>query len=307
MNLREIGSLIAETFREWQADKASRLAAALSYFTLFSVAPLLVLVIRLAGQVFSSQVVEERIVRQVGSLAGDGVAQTLSEMIRATETTGSGLLPTIIGVIVLVFGATGVFVQLEDSLNTIWKAQPQVRNGIIGLIRSRVLSFSVVLGIGFLLLVSLAVNALLAGLTVYLGEMFALPEVGVVILILNGLLSLVVITALFAVIYKYLPAVRITWRDVGVGAFVTALLFLLGQFAIGAYLGHSDIASAYGAAGSLVVILVWVFYSAQIFLLGAEFTKVFAYRYGSKPVVENPLTPEAIAIEASPEAAQPGV
>lgn len=304
MKLGDIFNLLKETFQEWQRDKASRLAAALSYFTLFSLAPLLVLVIRLVGQVFSSQAVEERIVAQVSNLAGDNVAATLGEMIRATETTGSGFLPSLIGVIVLVLGATGVFVQLEDSLNTIWKAQPKVESGIKGLIRSRVLSFSVVLGIGFLLLVSLAVNALLGGVTVYLGQMLRLPEVGALILILNSVLSVAVVTLLFAVIYKYLPAVKIAWRDVWVGAFVTALLFLIGQFLIGVYLGHSDMASAYGAAGSLVVILVWVFYSAQIFLLGAEFTKVFAYRYGSKPVIEKPMTAEAIAIETTPEAAQ---
>jgi membrane protein len=282
VNLKAFWALVRETFREWQEDNASRLAAALAYFTLFSLAPLLVIVIRIAGLVFSTEAVEAQVMGQVNNLVGDNAASTIGDMIRATQDTDSGLLPSLIGLLVLVFGATGVFVQLEDSLNTIWNVKPKPQSGLLNIIRSRVLSFTVVLGTGFLLLVSLVVSALLAGVTAFVGGILALPAMGVLIFILNTALSLTVITLLFAVIYKFLPAAQIAWRDVGVGAFVTALLFSIGQFAIGAYLGRSEIASAYGAAGSLVVILIWVFYSAQIFLFGAEFTQVYARKFGSK-------------------------
>ena len=270
--------LIKETFSEWSKDKASRLAAALSYYTIFSVAPLLIIAIAVAGLVFGREAATHQIEGQARGLLGEQGAQAIQTILENTGKTGAGVMATIIGVNTLLIGASGAFAQLQESLNTIWEVKPRAGRGVKGMVRDRFLSFSMVLVIGFLLLVSLVLSAVLAGVGKYISDLLPLSS-----LMMQGVnfgISFGVTTFLFALIFKVLPDAYIRWRDVWVGAAVTALLFSLGRFLIGLYLGRSSISSAYGAAGSLVVLLVWVYYSAQILFLGAEFTQVYATRFG---------------------------
>jgi membrane protein len=287
-------SLIKETIDEWSKDKASRLAAAISYYTIFSISPLLVIAIAVAGIVFGEKAASDQIFREIRGLIGDQGAQAIQTLlVSAAQRKGSGILATIIGVITLLVGASGTFGQLQDALNTIWEVKPKEGRGIRGILRDRLLSFSLVLAVGFLLMVSLIVSAALAALGKYLSGL--LPFSTQLMEVVNFGISLAVTTLLFAVLFKVLPDARVRWRDVWIGALVTALLFSLGRFLIGLYLGRNSVSSAYGAAGSLVVLLLWIYYSAQILLLGAEFTQVFANRLGERIVPKpnaEPLTAE---------------
>ena len=265
--------------KDWFEDKAPRLAAALSYYTAFSLPPLLVLLVGIAGLAYGADAVRDRMVGQIAGLVGEESARLLGEAIAEAQLTTGTVGAVVIGFGVLLFGATGVFGQLQDALNTIWEVKPTETGGIWKAIRSRLLSVGAVLGAGFLLLVSLAVSTAIGALVDTFGRyqglapFLATIDLGV---------SLLVVTILFALIFKYLPDVEISWRDVWVGAAITALLFVAGKFAIGFYLGTSDIGSAYGAAGSLIVILVWIYYSALILFYGAEFTQAWAHnRQGS--------------------------
>jgi membrane protein len=278
MSVSDVIPLVKETFSEWSADKASRLAAALAYYTVFSLAPLLIIVIAIASVVFANA--QQQLLEQVQQLVGAEGAEQVRTMIEQTSQPSASIPATIIGVVTLLLGASGVFGQLQDSLNTIWEVQPKPGRGILAVVKDRFLSFSMVLGIGFLLLVSLVVSTALSALTTVVGE-----ELGIAAAagqVANIVISFAVTTLLFAMIYKVLPDVEIDWSDVWIGAAVTALLFTLGRFLIGLYLGRSAVGSAYGAAGSLVVILLWIYYSAQILFLGAEFTQVYARRHGSR-------------------------
>jgi membrane protein len=278
--LKILFALLKETFKEWQEDKVTRLAAALAYFTIFSLAPLLIVVIAIAGAVFGHEAATGQLVREIRGLVGTDGARVIEDMIQNAATPGSGgTLATIIGVVTLILGASGVFGQLQDALNTIWGVMPKPGLGIKETIKNRILSFALVLGIGFLLLVSLVLSAGLSAVDEFLNNQF--PGGGLLLQILNFVISYAVITLMFATMYRFLPDVKIAWRDVWVGAAVTAALFTIGKFLIGLYLGNSSTASVYGAAGSLVVLLIWIFYSAQIMLFGAEFTQVYATRYGS--------------------------
>lgn len=272
--------LLKETFSEWTEDKVPRLAAALSYFTVFSLAPLLVIAISVAAIFFGEEAARGQIVGQIQGLVGQEGATAIETMITNADKTEGGVFATTVGIITLLIGASGVFGQLQDALNTIWEVAPKPGRGIANFIRSRFLSFGMVLVIAFLLLVSLVVSAVLAGIGTYMSG--ALPGLTALWGIINFVISFAVITLLFALMYKVLPDVQITWGDVWIGAVVTAFLFTIGRTLIGIYLGSAAIGSAYGTAGSLVVILVWVFYSAQILLFGAEFTQVYARRYGSR-------------------------
>ncbi len=312
MNLKDIWEIIRQTVKEYSEDNVARLAAALSYYTIFSIAPLLVIVIFIAGLWFSQQSAQEQIVAQIEQLTGSqAAAQAITEMIAGAQVNGTGIVATVIGIATLIFGATGVFVQLEDALNTIWEVKEAPGRGIMAVIKDRFLSFTMILGIGFLLLVSLVVSAALSGLGEALSE--TLPGGGILWQIVNLAISFGVITLLFAMIFKVLPDVKIAWSDVWLGAAVTALLFTIGKWAIGLYLGTSGVSSAYGAAGSLIVILLWVYYSAQILLIGAEFTQVYARRFGKEIVPEEgavrlPGATKAQRVAspaASPEAAAP--
>ena len=280
IRIKSIFRLLKETFQEWQRDKASLLAAALAYYTVFSITPLLVIAIAIAGAVFGQDAAKGEILAQVNDLVGEKGAQAIEMTLNNVNQPQLKSTASIISVIVLLIGASGVFAQLQDALNTVWnvKAKPEV--GIWLFIRKRLLSFGMVLVIGFLLLVSLIVSAILAGISKL--EINPLPGFAPLWQFLNFGVSFGFISLLFALIYKYLPDAKIRWKDVWVGAVITALLFSLGKYLIGLYLGRGSFGSAYGAAGSLIVFLAWVFYSAQILLFGAEFTQVYARKYGKQ-------------------------
>jgi membrane protein len=281
MKATELFDLLRETFEEWSADKAPRLGAALAYYSIFSLAPLLIIAIAIGGLLFGAAAAHGQISAQIRDTIGPTGAQAVEEMLAHVHNTDSGVWATVVGVVTLLIGAAGVFGQLQDALNTIWKVEPKPDRSWGAVIRERFLPFTMVLGTGFLLLVSLILSALLAALGRFLTPQ-SLPGGAWLWLLLNALLSFGFLVVLFALMYKELPDVRIAWADVWIGAGVTALLFTLGKFLIGLYLGQSSVASAYGAAGSLVLILVWVYYSAQIFLFGAEFTRVYATRHGRR-------------------------
>jgi membrane protein len=265
---------------EWIDDEPFALAAALSYYTLFSLAPLLTIAIAIAGFFFGQEAAQNRVVETSQGLVGQESAQAIQEMIRnANEKPAAGIISTIFGVIALLFGAGGVVGQLQTSLNKVWGVAPKPGQGIWGFIRQRFISFAMVLSIGFLLLVSLVVSAALASVSTLLSHVLG----GMTILAhaLDLLVSFGFVTLLFALIYKYLPDAEIRWRDVWIGAALTSALFTIGKSLIGLYLGSSGVTSVYGAAGSLITVLLWVYYSSLIFFLGAEFTQVYAAEYGS--------------------------
>ncbi|HTG34192.1 MAG TPA: YihY/virulence factor BrkB family protein [Thermoanaerobaculia bacterium] len=284
--------LIKESFKGWKEDGALDLGAALAYYTIFSLAPLMLIVVAVAGLVWGREAVQGQLVGQLQGIVGPQGGQAIQTMVANAGQHGSGMLATILGLVTILFGATGVFVQLQSALNRIWNVEPKPGAGIWSFIRTRMISFGMILGIGFLLLVSLVVTAAVAAAGKWATGM--LPGGETLINILTFAVSFALITLLFAMIYKVLPDVEIGWRDVWIGAAVTALLFTIGKFLIGLYLAHSTVASTYGAAGSLVVLLLWIYYSSQILFLGAEFTEVYATRYGSRirpskhavPVVE---------------------
>lgn len=264
----------------WRDDYAPSMGAALAYYTLFSITPLLLIVISVAGLAFGEQAARGEIFGQIAGLVGEESARTIEAMLDALNRPDAGLAGTAIGVLVLVIGATSVFAELQDAMDRIWRAPARPFAGLWALLRARLLSAGLVLGIGFLMLVSLVLSAGLAALGKWWGPWF-----GDLVLLadaLNFALSFAFVTAVFAMIYKWMPRARVDWRDVWIGALITALLFTLGKSLIGLYIGRSGVASPFGAAGSLVVLLVWVYWSAQIFLLGAEFTWVYAHRYGSR-------------------------
>ena len=296
--------LVKEAGSGWVDDKVPRMSAALAYYTVLSVAPLLVIALAIAGLVFERQAVQGAVVEQLGGLVGPEGAKAIQSMIANASNPGSGITALVIGAVVLLFGASGVFAELQDALNTIWGVQPKPGRAVATILRERFLSFGMVLGTCFLLLVSLVVSAALAALTGLVG----LGRGGVIGQVLTFCISFAVITLLFAMIFKVLPDVKIGWGDVWVGAAATAFLFTVGKLLIGLYLGHASVGSAYGAAGSLVVFVVWVYYSAQIVYFGAEFTKAYANHFGSRiRPADNaePLTDAARARQGAPRGSTP--
>lgn len=294
--LKSIFSLFKATFDEWNEDRAPRLAAALSYYTIFSIAPFLIVVIAIASLVATPDAVRGSLDEQIQGLVGREGADMIQELIQNTNKPSENILATIIGVVTLLLGAGGVFGQLQDALNTVWGVKPRPGRSFLVTIKDRFLSFTMVLGVGFMLLVSLLLSSFLSSVhTFFLG---LLPSAEFLLQIVNFVISFGVITLLFALMYKILPDVEIQWRDVGVGAAVTSLLFVIGKTALGLYLGNSGVLSTYGAAGSLIIILLWIFYSAQILLFGAEFTQVYAQKYGSRITP----SPNAVAITAEARA-----
>jgi membrane protein len=277
--IRSLGPLFASAGKDWLDDKAPRLAAALSYYTAFSLPPLLVLLVGIGGLVYGTDVVQERLINQIGELVGDTSALLLDQAISEAQSTRTGAA-VVIGVGALLLGATGVFGQLQDALNTIWEANPRKASGLWGLVRSRLLSLAAVFGTGFLLLVSLAVSAAIGGIIDMAGQIDTLEPF---LIVIDLVTSASVITVLFALMFKFLPDVEVAWRDVWFGAFVTAVLFVIGKFGIGLYLSMSDVGSAYGAAGSLIIILAWIYYSALILFFGAELTQAWATKQGRSP------------------------
>jgi membrane protein len=285
MKARELINLVMETIKEWQEDGAARLAAALSYYTTFSLAPLLVLVIATAGLVGGRDATHGLVMDQVEDMVGTEGREFVGSMIENASSSSTGLTASIIGTVTLLIAALGTFNELQKALNRIWDVEPKPIEGwgnrVKDFIFKRLLSFSLLLGIGFLLLVALVVSAGLSVINEYLSTIPLLSNL--VLQILNLLISLGLITLLFALIFKFIPDIEIGWRSVWLGAFITAVLFTVGKQLIGLYLGRSDIGNTFGAAGSLALIMIWVYYSSQILFLGAEFTQVFAKRYGNLP------------------------
>ena len=280
MQRKSIWQFLKTTINQWVDAEPFQLAAALSYYTLFSLAPLLLIAIGVAGFVFGREAAQNQIVETLQGMIGQDSAQTVQEMIQASnEKPKTGMLSTIIGFVALLFGAGGVVGQLQTSLNKMWEVTPKPGQGIWGFLRQRVFSFAMVLAIGFLLLVSLLVTAVLSSFTAMLSSL--LGDATFVAHAIDIVVSFGFVTLLFALIYKYVPDVEIQWRDVWIGAALTSILFTLGKYLIGLYIGTSGVGSTFGAAGSLITILVWVYYSSLIFFLGAEFTRVYATEYGS--------------------------
>lgn len=287
MNLRSTWQLIKTVFTSWSNDYAPSMGAALAYYTMFSIAPLLLIVVSVAGLVFGEEAARGEIFHQLQGLMGRQGAEAVQTMLESLNKPTQGIITTVVSSLLLFVGATTVFAELQSDLDRIWRApQQEQSSGIWGLLRSRLLSFGLILGIGFLLIVSLIFSAALAALTKWWENFFG--GWGMLAYILNILISFSLTTAAFAMIYKFMPRAKIEWHDVWVGAAVTALLFTVGKFLIGLYLGQTSIGSSFGAAGSLVVVLVWVYYSAQIFLMGAEFTWVYAHMHGSRKEIKNP-------------------
>ncbi len=281
MNWRTIWSLLKETVDEWQRDKVSQMAAALAYYTLFSIAPLLVIAVAVAGAVFGQEAARGEVVAQIQGLLGKAGAEVVQTALANTQNpqSGNGIVPFIISTLALIFGASGVFIQLQESLNAVWNVEPSPQAGVKAVVRKRIFSFAMVVTIGFILMVSLIVSTTLAALSTFTNQLF--PALESLWRLVNIGISLGVFTLLFALIYKYLPDIYIAWKDVLVGAFFTSILFSIGKELLGFYLGNGSFGSAYGAAGSVVTILAWIYYAVQIMLFGAEFTQVYTRRYGS--------------------------
>jgi membrane protein len=280
MKPTEIFAILKEAASDWMEDQAPTLGAALAYYTVFSLAPLLIIAIAIAGLVFGREAAQGQIFDQLRGLLGEASGKAIQEVVQnANAKPTTGLVAALIGFVTLLFGASGVFGQLQTSLNTIWGVQPKPGRGILRIIQDRILSFGFILVVGFLLLVSLFLTVAIALVGQWFGGM--VPGMETLAQILNFVLSLALITLLFAMIFKFLPDAKIAWHDVWIGAFITAALFTAGKFALGLYLGKSGVGSSYGAAGSLIVLLLWVYYSSQILFFGAEFTQVYANRFGS--------------------------
>jgi len=277
MHWRLYVDLLKRSGSAWVADNAPSMGAALAFYSAFSLAPLLIIVIAIASAAYGEDAARGAIVAQLGGIVGVSAAQAIQALLKGAQETTTGIVATTIGAIAVLVGATTVLVELQDDLDRIWKAPPREGSGLLTIVRARVLSLGMVLAIGFLLLVSLVLTGVVAAAGKYWATMF--PGAALFLHAANFFLSLAVITMLIAMLYKWLPNARIAWRDVWIGALTTAVLFTVGQIAIGMYLARSAIASAYGAAGALVVLLLWLYYSAQIFLLGAEFTHAYASRH----------------------------
>ena len=292
--------LLKETFNDWMEDNALRLSAALAYYSIFSIAPLLIIAISIAGLVLGDEAVRGEIGPLLQAYVGPQAAEAVQSMIQGASKKSDGWVGGIIGFVTLMLGASGVFGQLKDALNTIWEVKVESVGGIWGFVRTRLLNFGMVLIIGFLLLTSLLLSTALAAMTEYLQHLIGMPPAAGVIF--GFLVSFTVVVLLFAFIFKVLPDAEVEWRNVWIGAAVTALLFELGKFGLSFYLGRESTASSYGAAGSVVLLLLWVYYASCILLFGAEFTQVYARESG------HAIQPVPGAVTVTPEArAQQGL
>jgi membrane protein len=271
--------LIKETYHDWSKDRAATLGAALAYYAIFSLAPLLVIIVAVTGFFLGQETTRRTIMNQVQQSIGPAASSYLEGMLKSAYPQGVEGLAAIIGIILLLAGATSVFVMLKQALNTIWKVEPQEGSGVAKLVLTRLMGLILMLVIGFILFLSVVLSTAVQAMHGMLAHATAVPAV--VFIIAEGIISFLVVTLLFAMIYKLILDATIAWRGIWIGALVTALLFTAGKYGLGFYLGHSSVGSAYGAAGSLVVILLWIYYSAQIFLFGAEFTQVYARTHGS--------------------------
>ena len=269
--------MLKETFNKWSDHQATRLGASVAFYTLLSFAPLLVLLAALAALIFSKDTAQNGLINEAQEMMGQRAGDTVKSLLENAQKPSSGVFASLIAFVTLLFGASGVFTELQDALNLIWDATPKDASGIMGLLKQRLFSFGMILSVGFVLLASLLISAALALIGKYFGGLVPIPAA--VLEAVNFLVSFGVVTVLFALMFKYVPAVHISWRNVWIGAIGTALLFTIGKLLLGLYLGKASVGSAYGAAGSLVAMIVWVYYSAQIFFFGAEFTRVYADRH----------------------------
>jgi len=273
--------ILKQSFRDFSADKLTKLAGSLAYYTVFSMGPLLIVIIFLSSIFLEKQAVEGTIYGQLKSFLGADTASQLEQIIKNASLKGKRTLPAIIGFVTLLIGATTVFAEIQDSINTIWNIKPKPKKGWLQMLRTRLLSFSVIVSLGFILVVSLAVTSVIDVFSNQLQSRF--PDVAVVLFyILNQILTLAILTIIFGVIFKVLPDARIRWRDVFAGALITAVLFMLGKLAISLYISTTEVGSTYGAAGALVILIVWTYYSSLILYFGAEITKNYAVRYGAE-------------------------
>jgi membrane protein len=281
MTPRDVADLLRSAAVGWVQDYAQSMGAALAFYTMFSIAPLLLIVISVAGIVFGEDAARGEIYGQLQGLLGTPGAMAVEDLLESAGRPGESVLATLFGVVLLFIGATSVFAELQDAFDRIWRAPPRAGTaGLWNIVRVRLVSFGMILGIGFLLMVSLVFSAGMAALSAQWDPLFS--GWATVANTADVAVSILLATAVFAMIYKSMPRVRIDWKDVWVGATVTSLLFVTGKFLIGAYLGRSSISSGFGAAASLVVVLLWVYYSAQIFLFGAEFTRAYSHQFGSR-------------------------
>ena len=288
--------LAKATFQEWHKDKALRLGAALSYYTIFSIAPLLIIVIAIGGIAFGNEVARHQILNQMEGLIGTDGSKAIGELLQNANKPKTGMIASILGLLTLLFGATGVVTQLKDALNTMWEVQSNENNVFRAEAKDRILSIGMIIAIGFLLLVSLVISAGLSAMSERFGNDVFLQSA-------NFILSIGVTTVLFALIFKYLPDTEVKLRNVWIVALVTAILFTIGKTVTGLYIAKSSVASAYGAAGSLVIILLWVYYNSQILFLGAEFTQVYSGLRGDEaPFREKEVEPDEKVLRAEAEA-----
>ncbi len=278
MKFKAAWSFLMKVFSEWSADSAFIWSAALAYYTLFSLAPMLLIAIAIAGLAFGHEAAQGQIMSQMQNLVSTDGAKAIQEILQSANKPKAGIISTVLGSVVLLWGASAVFSTLQQALHTMFNIRVKANAGIWGFVRSRFLSIGMVIGIGFIMLASLVVSAGLSSLWDYLGALTSFPKA--IFPIMDVILSVGVITLLIALIFKFLPEAIIRWRDVWIGSVITAVLFTIGKWAIGIYLGKSDMASAYGSLGSVVVLIVWVNYSALILFLGAEFTQVYANLHG---------------------------
>lgn len=291
--VRRLGSLLKETALQWDEDQAARQAASLALYTLLSIAPLLIVSIKVAGVALGDEAARGQVSQEIGRLVGPQAGVAIEAMVNSAKQPGEGVISSLIGLAILLFGASGVFGELQAALNQIWEVKPRPDRGVLGFLKDRFFSFTMVMGVAFLLLVSLVVSAVLATFTEHFRDMIPYAPLWWV---LNLAIGLGITTVLFALIFKVIPDARIGWHDVWVGAFATAVLFSVGRILLSWYVGRSATVSPFGAAGSLVALIVWVYYSAQILFFGAEFTQVFATRYGSRIVP----SANAMRIDESP-------
>jgi membrane protein len=280
VTLKGIWEVLKESFKGFGEHKITKLSASLAYYTVFSLGPLLIIIIFASGMILGREAAEGTIYRQMDEFVGHSAALQMQEIVKNASLSDKGTVAVIIGIITLLIGATTVFAEIQDSINTIWSLKPKAKLGMWVMLKNRLLSFGVIVGLGFLLLVSLAVTAIASALGNKLAEL--IPAVGpVVIYIINFIITLAIVTVLFAAIFKVLPDAKIKWKDVFPGALATGILFIIGKFLISFYIGASDIGSTYGTAGSLVILIVWIYYSSIILYFGAEFTKAYAVKYGA--------------------------
>lgn len=295
-------SLVKETLLAWNDDNVPRLGAALAFYTMLSLAPLLVVVVAIAALAYGKQAAQGQLFWEIRGLVGPAGANAIQGLLEGAYKPGTGVIATMLGLLTLAFGASSVVGELRDALNTIWHVPPAPANtgfsSLVQLVKERFYSFALVLGVGFLLLVSLVLNAWLAAMGKFVGGFLPAPEG--VLQAATSFISFLVITGLFAAIYKVMPNVRLKWSDVIIGASVTSLLFTAGKYLIGLYLGKASFGSTYGAAGSLVIVLVWVYYSSQLFFLGAEFTKIYTNNFGShlaEKLELHPAIPSSVIVD----------